>query len=241
MASRKSNPDCVVTSAAYLLFYRRRSSVPLGGPFFEQIIDPAVNADEEPETESSSRAESPSTRAGEGQRLDGSSRNGSSSALPAAAVHHAGDGGLEGMSLMDAGIRSRDPSPPRYSVEPYDGEQSWPLQALKAPPASEGGSEDGDGVADDMSTKAVSSAGTSDGDDDLRSERSLRHSYRLGGDDVPSLLGYDEQLRMAAKLADTEAEVEAEAEAEAEFEPVLEGEENLDRAHDASAGENTPV
>lgn len=33
------DPASVVTSAAYLLFYRRRSSVPLGGPRFAEILD----------------------------------------------------------------------------------------------------------------------------------------------------------------------------------------------------------
>lgn len=36
--SRK-NSNSVVTSAAYLLFYRRRSEKPLGGPQFERILD----------------------------------------------------------------------------------------------------------------------------------------------------------------------------------------------------------
>ncbi|TWU76782.1 CSN-associated deubiquitinating enzyme Ubp12 [Metarhizium rileyi] len=34
-----SNPTSVITSAAYLLFYRRRSSGPLGGPRFKDIFD----------------------------------------------------------------------------------------------------------------------------------------------------------------------------------------------------------
>lgn len=71
-----------MTPQAYLLFYRRRSDKPLGGPFFEQLLH---------NTTVRSREASPS---GEGMRLDDSSRNGSSSALPAAeAVHQAGDGG----------------------------------------------------------------------------------------------------------------------------------------------------
>lgn len=36
--SQVSDPSVVVTSAAYLLFYRRRSKVPLGGPRFSEIF-----------------------------------------------------------------------------------------------------------------------------------------------------------------------------------------------------------
>ena len=92
--SSKRNPQAVVSAAAYLLFYRRRSERPLGGPQLEQIIEDANN-DGQADTDSRppSRAESPV--AGEGQRLDDSSRNGSSSASAAAgAAHLAGDGGV---------------------------------------------------------------------------------------------------------------------------------------------------
>jgi ubiquitin carboxyl-terminal hydrolase 4/11/15 len=34
-----TDPTSVITSAAYLLFYRRRSSGPLGGPRFKEILD----------------------------------------------------------------------------------------------------------------------------------------------------------------------------------------------------------
>lgn len=37
--SQVSDPSSVVSSAAYLLFYRRRSSAPLGGPRFQEIFD----------------------------------------------------------------------------------------------------------------------------------------------------------------------------------------------------------
>ncbi|KAL8795293.1 MAG: hypothetical protein Q9195_002162 [Heterodermia aff. obscurata] len=82
----------VVTSAAYLLFYRRRSDKPLGGPFFERLL--SSDGDNSAESQGGSRATSP---AGEGRRLDDSSRNGSSSAFPAAgAIHQAGGGGSTG-------------------------------------------------------------------------------------------------------------------------------------------------
>ena len=79
----------MVTSAAYLLFYRRRSSGPLGGPFFERLL----NGDESgPGSQPGSRTGSPS---GEGRRLDDSSRTGSSSAFhEVEATHQAGGGGL---------------------------------------------------------------------------------------------------------------------------------------------------
>ena len=81
----------IVTSAAYLLFYRRRTESVLGGPFFEKLF--AVTDGDNIESQPTSRAPSP---AGEGKRLDGSSRNGSSSALRGVgAAHQAGVGGAD--------------------------------------------------------------------------------------------------------------------------------------------------
>lgn len=81
-----------MTTAAYLLFYRRRSSQPLGGPFFEKIINAANSPSQ---SQSGSRTTSPS---GEGKRLEDSPpfRNGLSSALTGVgAIHQVGGGGLE--------------------------------------------------------------------------------------------------------------------------------------------------
>lgn len=67
----------MISSAAYLLFYRRRSNSPLGGPRFKEIIDrfdsPTAPSEDE------------STSSGEGQRLGAdSSHRGSPSALTGA-------------------------------------------------------------------------------------------------------------------------------------------------------------
>ena len=89
--------ESAVTSAAYLLFYRRSSEGTLGGPFFEQLAGSSPSA-----SQADSRAPSPS--AGEGKRLDDSSRNGLSSALHAAgAGPQAGDGGPAGQVVMADG------------------------------------------------------------------------------------------------------------------------------------------
>ena len=116
--NRRPDPKVVVTSAAYLLFYRRRSSAPLGGPFFERLLPGTDN--ESPESQPTSRAPSP---AGEGQRLDDSSRTGSSSALRGVVVaHQAGGGGLvdgTGVPKVRRGIDDDDPVDelPPYSVQ----------------------------------------------------------------------------------------------------------------------------
>ncbi len=106
--SRRPDPKVVVTSAAYLLFYRRRSSVPLGGPFFERLITATNN--ENADSQPTSRAPSP---AGEGKRLDDSSRIGSSSVLRGVgAAHQAGGGGsLDGTGALRVrkGIDDDDP------------------------------------------------------------------------------------------------------------------------------------
>ena len=124
-----------MTSAAYLLFYRRQSSHPLGGPLLEEIVNEANQPTEDESSQSGSRTESPPAPAGEGMRLDGFSHsNGSSSAYPGAgAIHQAGDGGLE-----DSGAEELDGIPtatrirgsnfeddlPTYSAVPHDGEQA---------------------------------------------------------------------------------------------------------------------
>lgn len=114
--SRPIDPQSVVTSSAYLLFYRRRSDRPLGGKILEEITESSTRPVSESESES--RGQSPS---GNGQRLDGSSRNGSSSALAGVgAAHQPGDGGLP----TGAQAKNRnDDSPPEYSDHPSSGEK----------------------------------------------------------------------------------------------------------------------
>ncbi|KAI4601803.1 CSN-associated deubiquitinating enzyme Ubp12 [Pestalotiopsis sp. 9143b] len=68
----RANPDKIVDTSAYLLFYRRRSDTPLGGPRFKEIIDALDNPGLDDDDANS----------GEGRRLDeGSSPTGSSSAF----------------------------------------------------------------------------------------------------------------------------------------------------------------
>ncbi|KAK3368104.1 hypothetical protein B0H63DRAFT_534187 [Podospora didyma] len=70
----------MVTSAAYLLFYRRRSETPLGGPRFQEIFE---------RYESLHSADEDMEDSGEGQRLgQGSSLRGSPSALTGAGLTH---------------------------------------------------------------------------------------------------------------------------------------------------------
>ncbi|KAK4156700.1 ubiquitin carboxyl-terminal hydrolase [Chaetomidium leptoderma] len=67
----------VVTSAAYLLFYRRRSDVPLGGPRFQEILD----------RYNQTGPDDIMSESGEGQRLgQGSSQRGSPSASTGAGL-----------------------------------------------------------------------------------------------------------------------------------------------------------
>ena len=91
MASPKSDPASQFSSAAYILFYRRRSSKPLGGPRFEEMFTIEEPIDQgETGSSPSSRAGSPS---GEGQRLEDSSRGFSSAYHGQEATHQAGNGG----------------------------------------------------------------------------------------------------------------------------------------------------
>ncbi|CAG8127334.1 unnamed protein product [Penicillium olsonii] len=84
-----TNPQTMIASSAYLLFYRRRSERPLGNKELQELVEAYKNP---PGSESgaSSPTQSPT---GEGQRLGDSSRNGSSSALVGAgAAPRAGNG-----------------------------------------------------------------------------------------------------------------------------------------------------
>ena len=101
----------MVSNAAYLLFYRRRSTHHLGGPNLEWLETPEITMSESQPT---SRATS---QAGEGMRLDGSSRNGSSSALRGVgAAHQAGGGGSAAQGVMIAPMRTGvDDDLPAYS------------------------------------------------------------------------------------------------------------------------------
>lgn len=114
-----------MTSAAYLLFYRRRSYQPLGGKILQDITESSVRELGDSESQIDSRAESP---AGEGQRLGGSSRNGSSSALVGVgAVHQAGDGGLQPVTRVRSvgeNDEEDDDLPPEYSNRLRSGERS---------------------------------------------------------------------------------------------------------------------
>lgn len=82
------NPNTVVTYAAYLLFYRRRTPYPLGPPYLQELVHSTwvePSEDAEPTSNSSSRGTSPSGQ-GKARGLDGPSPSGSSSAFRTAAA-----------------------------------------------------------------------------------------------------------------------------------------------------------
>ncbi|KAL7627005.1 hypothetical protein AAE478_003781 [Parahypoxylon ruwenzoriense] len=88
----RASPDRIVDSSAYLLFYRRRSQVPLGGPRFRPILEKFAD-------HGSSEDEFPDS--GEGERLgEGFSQNGSSSASQEAGTTYQ-QGKAGGNSTMD--------------------------------------------------------------------------------------------------------------------------------------------
>lgn len=94
--SKLKNLSDMISSSAYLLFYRRRTNIPLGGPKLQQIIEEYDNK--------ISRSEDEVYEAGEDQALVGnSSLHGSSSALTGAgAVHHRLQSGSSGVEFTVA-------------------------------------------------------------------------------------------------------------------------------------------
>jgi ubiquitin carboxyl-terminal hydrolase 4/11/15 len=113
----------VVTSAAYLLFYRRRSATPLGSPALQQLVqdfrDP-TGGEEDTNSDGESRTESPSGQ-GKGQRLDGSSLSGSSSALVVAEAGRQARGG-DGLAALQHSNRARTAIDDSYDAD-ADGEE----------------------------------------------------------------------------------------------------------------------
>ncbi|KAI1429243.1 hypothetical protein F5Y12DRAFT_727337 [Xylaria sp. FL1777] len=87
----KTTADRIVDSSAYMLFYRRRSNVSLGGPRLQTILERFVDHDDGEMSE-----------LGEGRRLgEGFSQNGSSSALQGAGVSRLAEnrGGTSNLGL----------------------------------------------------------------------------------------------------------------------------------------------
>ena len=117
MVNKTNIASHIVTSAAYLLFYRRRSEGPLGGPFFENLMSETGHSGEDQTSQNDSRNQSPSALTGEGKRLDDSSRFGLSSASHGVgAGHQAGGGGLEVATSMEAITDDMGDELPDYSV-----------------------------------------------------------------------------------------------------------------------------
>lgn len=97
--SKQKDLGRIVTSAAYLLFYRRRSDVPLGGPRFQEISDRYSNGN------GSGNIDDSALDSGEGQRLGlGSSQRGSPSASTGAGLTlHKGSLGLASIQAGSTG------------------------------------------------------------------------------------------------------------------------------------------
>ncbi|KAI0527778.1 hypothetical protein F5B22DRAFT_3774 [Xylaria bambusicola] len=93
----KTSTDRIVDSSAYMLFYRRRSDVPLGGSRLHAILERFTEEDDDE-----------MSGLGEGRRLgEGFSQNGSSSALQGAGVshppgNHGGNSNLSSRSIMSS-------------------------------------------------------------------------------------------------------------------------------------------
>ncbi|KAI9679602.1 MAG: CSN-associated deubiquitinating enzyme Ubp12 [Trizodia sp. TS-e1964] len=202
------DPEDVVTAAAYLLFYRRRSQNALGGALFEQIVNNA-DIEREPHQELISTSTSTERPAGEGQHLDDSCLNGSSSVSAGAGAALHGVSGLRGGVLP----MENDEEAPTYSRGVPIGEQridsmdidedegvgvykndgarwSWSGISYKKTPEIDMGLDpvaENSYDVDNASTRALSSAGGSNCGD---------HNVDLGFD----------ELGLAASFEDTPLE-----------------------------------
>ena len=151
--SSKSDARTVVTSAAYLLFYRRRSDAdhPLGGPKLQEALRHSNDAAADSEIPRDSRDSSPVT--GEGRRLGDSSHNGSSSALQVGHGHRVGagpGGSADEESRQTRGLLAGTESPPRLMQGPAanSGGEDDP------PPGYDDATMDNDSAVADVDTGA---------------------------------------------------------------------------------------
>ncbi|KAI9734542.1 MAG: CSN-associated deubiquitinating enzyme Ubp12 [Cirrosporium novae-zelandiae] len=133
MVSKKNDPHYVVSNAAYLLFYRRRSEKPLGGPFLEQVVNMvhdghAAEQEAGPASTQDSQTDS-SAGAGEGRRLGDDYSHSSSAGYGVGASHRLGvqSGGLA--VVNQAHSDNEDDGPPEYSAEPRIGE-AIPIEGM---------------------------------------------------------------------------------------------------------------
>jgi ubiquitin carboxyl-terminal hydrolase 4/11 len=194
--SKAINPSKVISTAAYLLFYRRRSETPLGGQLLQEITEASTRADSE-DNQDDSRTGSPS---GEGRRLVDSSRNGSTSALAGVgAVHQAGDGGLRaGLQVRSVEVDSSegdDNELPPYEQKQHDqvkfsltDRPAWSFDNISGPPVS-----DDDGLFDDDDNDSNKAVGGGDMSD-LEEAVDGRANFHSITDDTAAASDDDEDL-----------------------------------------------
>lgn len=122
-----ADPQKVVSPSAYLLFYRRRSELPLGGPRFVDIVDRFNTKFNNSEDD---------TDSGEGQRLgQGSSLRGSPSALTGADRIHLPESRGLASTLSGSATANDDTELPAYGPAVYlgsadhDTEMNWSHQS----------------------------------------------------------------------------------------------------------------
>ncbi|OLN81841.1 putative ubiquitin carboxyl-terminal hydrolase 12, partial [Colletotrichum chlorophyti] len=197
----KTSPESVVTRAAYLLFYRRRSNGPLGGPRFKEIFDKFDKLEEEDDEED--------TDSGEDQRLvGGSSLTGSSRLGTGAEVTlPRGNRGLAS-NTMSTVNRSADDELPSYedtsstNVGSENVQNSIEDEGIGINDAT--GGESGFQPAQSWSWKALSSGSgpaTSLGVDDYASDDAQPDS----SDDRDTDMQFDETLGDFGDAVDDEA------------------------------------
>jgi ubiquitin carboxyl-terminal hydrolase 4/11/15 len=174
----------VVTSAAYLLFYRRRSDVPLGGPKFQEIFD-RFNNQTGPDDNMSDSGEGQRLGQGSSQRGSPSASTGAGPALPRASRGWDRRGGGGDDNDTDMGTWSNqdtlhtsiecDGEDEGIGLSEYDaaglagmtsviGPSNWSFDNLVSKPGSEAGEEDAD-IASDVAQNDGSSVNADDFDD----------------------------------------------------------------------------
>ncbi|KIH92949.1 ubiquitin carboxyl-terminal hydrolase 4/11/15 [Sporothrix brasiliensis 5110] len=194
--SRVNDSSRVVSAAAYLLFYRRRSNVPLGGPRFIKI--------DEKFAQEMATSDDDASESGEGRRLGtGSSLIGSSSASKGAAAdrrHRASPGlassGTSSLTLdaNGGGVRLSSPT----TVDDYDDD----ADSDYLPPFSSASRGKARGAASGLRVKAVAVDSGDEQDDAYGAASSGTGLLNFGESSNRSRGRFDDDIRKSVEMDD---------------------------------------
>lgn len=204
-----NNPATVVTNAAYLLFYRRRSLQPLGPPYLRELVNNARKGPDEDSNDSTSSDAEEESESGEGQRSGfsrplGSSNAGTGAGAGAGNPSLRGGAGPAGDAVSRLAKQSLTSDDEGISLDDGDNDNTFKGHRLFDAGQDQGWSFENINVPDDASTLngAPSSVAAAEGPDDLAGrlmedfDDDDRFSLGAGGQNTPLTGDEDPELSL---------------------------------------------